>query len=206
MVNIFLIKKCTNKDIRQVFNEQKRVTPRGKFYWNSILRDVNWRKAWLLPYKFCISNKVREIHLKILHKIYPTNMWLSNFMDIGKECSFCNNCEESLNHLFVDCQSVKSFWKDCFFTFSVKINLKITLNVKEIICYFENDDKNIHNFVNFIILNGKFFIHKCRLSKSPPLYKVFSNELTLLMKSLKIVKNSKAMSIVKYYEFAFGVL
>lgn len=96
-------------------------------------------------------------------------MWLSNFMDIGKECSFCNNCEESLNHLFVDCQSVKSFWKDCFFTFSVKINLTITLNVKEIICYFENDDKNIHNFVNFIILNGKFFIHKCRLPKSPPI-------------------------------------
>jgi len=29
-------------------------------------------------------------------------MWLSNFVDIGKECTFCNNCEESLNHLFVD--------------------------------------------------------------------------------------------------------
>ncbi len=56
----------------------------------------------------------------------------------------------------------------------------ITLNVKEIICYFENDDINIHNFVNCIILNGKYFIHKCRLSKSPPLYKVFSNELTFL--------------------------
>ncbi len=67
----------------------------------------------------------------------------------------------------------------------------ITLNVKEIICYFENDDKNIHNFVNFIILNGKFFIHKCRLSKYPPLYKVFSNKLTFLMKSLKVVKNLK---------------
>ncbi len=81
--------------------------------------------------------------------------------------------------MFVDCQSVQSFWKDGFSDFSVKINLMITLNVKEIICYFDNDDTNIHNFVNFIILNGTSFIYKCRLAKSPPLYKVFSNELTL---------------------------
>ncbi len=72
--------------------------------------------------------------------------------------------------MFVDCQSVQSFWKDCF---SVKINLMITLNVKEIICYFDNDDKNIHNFVNVIILNGKCFIHKCRLAKSPPFIQGF---------------------------------
>ncbi len=82
--NVFDKKVYTNKDIRQVFNEKKRVIPKGNFYWNSILRHVNWRKAWLLPYKFCISNKAREIHLKILHKIYPTNMLLSKFMDIGK--------------------------------------------------------------------------------------------------------------------------
>ncbi len=70
------------------------------------------------------------MHLKILHKIYPTNMLLSKFMDIGKECSFCNSCEESLCHMFVDCQSVHKFGKDCFSYFSVKINLMITLNVK----------------------------------------------------------------------------
>ncbi len=63
---------------------KNRVIPKGTFYWNSILRDVNWRKAWLLPYKCCISNKAREIHLKILHKIYPTSMLLFKFMDIGK--------------------------------------------------------------------------------------------------------------------------
>ncbi len=107
--------------------------------------------------------------------------------------------------MFVDCQSVQSFWKDCFSDFSVKINLMITLKVKEIICYFDNDDKNIHNFVNLIILNGKCFIHKCRLAKSPPLYKVFSNELTLLMKSFKVVKNVKATNIVRYYETVFGI-
>ncbi len=77
--------KCTNKDIRQVFNEKNRVIPKGKFHWNSILRDVNRRKAWLLPYKFYISNKVREIHLKISHKLYPTNTLLSKCMILRKK-------------------------------------------------------------------------------------------------------------------------
>ncbi len=31
MVKMYLIKKYTNKDIRQVFNEQNRVIPRGFF-------------------------------------------------------------------------------------------------------------------------------------------------------------------------------
>ncbi len=59
--------------------------------------------------------------------------------------------------------------------------------------------------MNLIFLNMNI-IHKCRLAKSPPLYKVFSNELTLLMKSLKVVKNVKAMNIVRYNESVFGVL
>ncbi len=29
------------------------------------------RWAWLLPSTFCISNKVKETHYKILHKMYP---------------------------------------------------------------------------------------------------------------------------------------
>ncbi len=41
--------------------------------------------------------------------------------------------------------------------------------------------------------------------KYPPLYKVLSNELTLIMKSLKVVKNVKATNIVRYYESVFGV-
>lgn len=36
---------------------------------------------------------------------------------------------------------------------------------KAIICFYEHEDKSINNFVNFIILNGRFFTHKCRLLK-----------------------------------------
>jgi len=80
-------------------------------FWKKIQEDILiGGKHGCFLCKFCISNKVREIHLNSLSNTkYIQLMWLSNFVDIGKECTFCNNCEESLNHLFVDCQCVKSF-------------------------------------------------------------------------------------------------
>ena len=62
-------RKCNNKHICQCFQRMNRVVPRGKFYWRSQREDINWRRAWLLPHKYCISNKAKEIHFKILHKI-----------------------------------------------------------------------------------------------------------------------------------------
>ncbi len=77
------------------------------------------------------------------------------------------------------------------------------ITLKAIICYHEYENRSIANFVNFIILNGKLFIHKYRLFKSPPLYKFFCKGFTFLMKSLKVVKG---MSFVSYYEFVFSNL
>lgn len=114
---------------------------------------------------------------------------------LGKNALFVT--EESLCHLFFECESVQRI--------SANIRVIITLNVKADICYYVHEDKSIDNFVKFIILSGKFFIHKCRLSKSP-LYKVFCNELTLLIKFLKVMKNVKGNSIVTYYQSVFGVL
>lgn len=49
--------KCTNKIIRNVFQFRKRISPRGKYFWNSLIDKINWKKAWLLPYK------VNKLHL-----------------------------------------------------------------------------------------------------------------------------------------------
>ena len=60
---------CTNNHIRKCFLNLKKISPRGKFFWNSHFTDVNWHRAWLVPFRYCITNKVRELHLKILHNI-----------------------------------------------------------------------------------------------------------------------------------------
>lgn len=67
--NNILDRKCNNRHIYKPFQIKRKITPRGKFYWNLFITDIVWKKAWILPNKVCISNKVKEVHYKILHKI-----------------------------------------------------------------------------------------------------------------------------------------
>lgn len=43
------------------------VIPRGKCFWSSLYREMNWNKIWLTGDKYCINDKVKEI----IHMIYP---------------------------------------------------------------------------------------------------------------------------------------
>jgi len=90
----FNSKKCSNKFIRNIFYKNRSFQPRGKFFWNICFPEIIWKKAWLLPFRFCIPNKYREIDLKILHNIYVNNYTLSKFTEIDENCSFCLNQPE----------------------------------------------------------------------------------------------------------------
>lgn len=82
--------KCNNKIIRAVIQKSKIIQPKCKSYWNAFFTNVNWEKSWNVPYKYCITNKIREIHFKILHKNYLTNEHIAKFIDIDPRCSFCH--------------------------------------------------------------------------------------------------------------------
>ena len=68
--------KCSNKHIRNTIFEKRKISPRGKAFWNSIFNDIDWQRAWLLPYKFCITNKMKQFHIKILHNIRICNKFV----------------------------------------------------------------------------------------------------------------------------------
>ncbi len=84
----------------QIFQFKKKMYPRGKFYWRSLVDDIDWKRSWLLPGKYCISNKAKETHLNFLHKIYPVNLNVSKYLDIDSSCSFSKQAEESLEHYY----------------------------------------------------------------------------------------------------------
>lgn len=75
--------KCCIKITRNVFQTRKWITPRGIFFGEFLNR-----KAWLLPYTFCIPNKVKELHLRILHNIYPTNEITYKYGNVHLDCNF----------------------------------------------------------------------------------------------------------------------
>jgi len=55
------------------------------------------------PTKFLLTNKIKEVSFKLLHRFYPTNVCLNTFKnDIDVKCSFC--APETISHLFWSCE------------------------------------------------------------------------------------------------------
>ena len=48
----------------------------------------------LLPSKYCITNKVKEVQFKV-HKIYPVNVTVAKYADISSACFFCGDMDEN---------------------------------------------------------------------------------------------------------------
>jgi hypothetical protein len=198
-------KKCNNKYIRQILQEKKYNVPRGKFYWASLIESIDWKDAWLLPHKYCISNKIKEIHFKILHKIYPVNDTLAKYTDVDNSCSFCGIEDETLIHLFFQCIKTQNFWNSLLFYMGKHLDSSSPFQLKDIICYYKGKTSvSVNYIVNFFILFGKFFIHKQKFAKSMPSFSHFLLEIDAFLNSLRLIKNKKSDRFLKYYDDCFG--
>lgn len=155
----FMSYRCTNKHIRKCLYSKRKMTPCGKTYWNSLIQNINWHKAWLVPFNFLVSNKIRELHLKLLHNIYPTKMYISRFSDTDDSCTFCKSDRESIIHLFYSCPLCITFWREVENYIFFKTTVKYHIDEKIIIIGFPSKN-NKFNIVNLFILLGKFHIYK----------------------------------------------
>ena len=64
-----------------------------------------------LPRRATLDSKTREFQYKLLHRIVYTNKSLSKMGLVPSPmCSFCEKSEESLEHLFIYCDTSKDFW------------------------------------------------------------------------------------------------
>lgn len=184
--------KCNNIIIRESFNMNK-TTPKGKFVWNSVLSNINWENAWMLPYKFCLNNKIKELQFKILHNIYPSNYKISKYVLIDSKCDMCSKDKETLIHLFYCCEFSLKMWMD-FELFLFTVTKKhITIDCKTVIIGSEYQENVINKFINIMILLGKFHIHKSKVQNSKPSFKVLLYEYKSYIESLKHCNNKKAL-------------
>ena len=87
--------------------------PTAVLKWNSYLPALNWSKIFKTCHNTTIDTQLRWFQLRILHRILPTRRYLHicNITD-SPICLFCRNHEETLCHLFWECQFVQKFWKD----------------------------------------------------------------------------------------------
>ncbi len=103
--------KCSNRYIRNML--KKNFVPRSTVFWSSKYENIEWKKVWSITNKFFISNKVKEVSFKILHRIYPVKELFERFkLDKENSGDFCGVVKESVTHLFFQCIYSRLFWVD----------------------------------------------------------------------------------------------
>jgi len=147
-----------------------------------------WYKMCYYNWKCTNEVKLRWFQFRLLNRILCTNTLL---VKIGRAddnlCTFCGRVEESIMHLFWECDIIQAFWRNFEKWVKDGLNVDITLN-KDLILFgnFEYQDYIFNN----LLLVLKFNIYRCRIQKINPIF-------TLAQCDLK-----KAFEVEKY---SFGI-
>ncbi len=190
----------TNRKIRALFQRDVVSIPYVTAYWNQFIKDINWKKVWMLPHKFLIVNKVKEVSFKIIHKCYPASHYMQKFKkDINTNCSFCDLYPETVLHLFWHCSYTKKLWANlCRFVIDC-INENFSLLWENVVLGFltyPREEEKCYFLINLLIILAKSFIHKSKFINKKPCFIVFQKEIEIYFKMLKDSSNQKAIKTV----------
>ena len=88
-------------------------TPTAQQKWSNELLPENfkWDKIYSLPFKITKYTNLRWFQYRLVHRILATNTFLCKIgIKQDNRCSFCNTHQETLKHIFWECDIVNTFW------------------------------------------------------------------------------------------------
>eukprot|EP00916_Digyalum_oweni_P019823 GHVL01033091.1.p1 GENE.GHVL01033091.1~~GHVL01033091.1.p1 ORF type:complete len:263 (-),score=26.25 GHVL01033091.1:108-896(-) len=139
------------------------------------------KRNWLLAVNSTKEERLRLLHWKLLHRIYPTNILLNKMgLRTSNKCEVCNELD-TLEHFFFSCQEVMKGWKICKDFVYKKIHVAIILNEENVFLgYFRESLKSDYIYsVNYCILITKMTIGKFRYGKKLDLGVLLETELNI---------------------------
>ena len=110
-------------------------------------------------------------------------------------CAFCNTETESLEHVFLDCTFVTSFWSEALkWLKKYQPWRQVLLGNEEILLGFKGWK---YTLLNLIILSAKHFIYCCKCQHRRPLL----NNLYSYLKQIFTLEEYTAKTTNKYMKF-----
>ena len=162
------IEKLISKQIYAILIRKRGHTPTSKLYYMTKFPSIenNWLKIYLLPRKFTKNAYDRVFQYKILNNVLYLNKKLFLF---GKSdtslCSFCENADEDITHLFSACPRVLALWTHLQTALAPNVVLS-DINAKFALLGFYEAPPEQSNLVNHILLLFKLYIYQSRDSKT----------------------------------------
>ena len=172
------------KEIRGILMKNKeRVQPTACAFWDRKFGIAIDNFTWSRAVDTTNETRLRVLHWKILHNIYPTNILL-NKMQVteNNKCSYCPGIVDFIEHFFFECPLIEKFWKYVERKINVETNCNLKLSSSSILFGIngENLSKEKYVIVNLYILVGKMCISIFKKTKSNcPLDIIFEQELAV---------------------------
>ena len=194
-----IYRKLNNKVIERPVSEQK-------FQTEYHINHDDFQNIYKLPFLVTIDSKTRAFQFKINHNIYYTNKKLNQIK--YKEsplCSFCNDHDETLKHLFIDCTFVKPLWN----SLQSLLNYTFTDEEKLFGLYGKIDDNNC-DLISHITIITKQCIHLCRCANSKPTFEqinakiveIENIEYKIALKNKKLERHLTKWKLFSSYKLA----
>ena len=173
------------KHCYKILNKNRTIEPTGIKTWKVNFADTyrEWKNKFSLIYQSTSDNKLRQFSFRLLHRILVTKKELLKFrLTDDATYTFCPN-SDSIEHTFLDCSKIKSFYSEALMWFNstndTEINLsneQITFNeIPEFHQLSEYPRRRLHLFV--ILL--KQYVYSCKCFEKKPIQKEFQTKMLM---------------------------
>lgn len=136
-------------------------------YWNNkILVPVstNWETVHNANFACTIDTKLRSFYFKIFHKAIALNAFLCKIKrKDSPNCVFCDKYDETIVHLFCECEKVTPLWEALLDLLQQKHDPNFNLTKFEKLFGVPSD-----KFITYLILLVKYYIHICKFKNDLP--------------------------------------
>ena len=180
-----------------------------ELFWYDALNvedDVDWGIIHDNNFNCCIETQLRAFYFKIFHKAICTNKFLAK---IGRSdspfCHFCKKVDETLLHMFCECEKISPLWDDLVSFIEYKTGDSFDLSNYKKMFGLEVEDSEHYNAINFLFLYFKFYIHRCKFQNKPPSFQAYKNLIKIKINSEYKIAESKGKLSKHLKKFSFDL-
>ena len=183
-MSYFVIPKLGNKILRNILVRQRLST-------NKLVCVSAWKRKLnfnIQPY-FAVAKtstketKLRGLHFKILHRIFPCNFLLHKMkIKLSPLCESCS-CFDTIEHFFYECESLRTFWEMVEDFLAIILNETFNITLTHVLFGLTKHDVESNTLklaeANRLLLVAKYCIHKMRYIPNANIMQILNSEISL---------------------------
>ena len=178
-----------------------------EIYWFDALNvegDIDWCIIHNNNFTCSIETQLRAFYFKIFHRAICTNKFLYKIGRIDSPfCFFCDKFDETLIHLFCDCDKITPLWDNLCDFIGNKTGENFQFSQFQKMFGLDIVDSDHKNTINFLILCMKFYIYRCKFQKVTPNFQAYRNLVKIKFNTEYKIAENKGKLSKHFKKFSF---